>query len=143
MYNRLQKVFPESVGIAHSSYSNGQRLLTWDSCRTGELKILIGTRSAVWTPMQNLGLIIVDEEHDSSYRQQDGFMYSGRDTAIVRAKFENIQILLGSATPSLETLRNIEIRKFKQVFLTKGAVAPKPPSWEIVDLKSSLIVKMG
>lgn len=135
LYNRLQKVFPNSVGIAHSSYSNSQRLSTWDSCRTGELKILIGTRSAVWTPMQNLGLIIVDEEHDSSYRQQDGFMYSGRDTAIVRAKFENIQILLGSATPSLETLRNIEIRKFKQVFLTKGAVAPKPPLWEIVNLK--------
>ena len=135
LYERLQKVFPESVGIAHSSYSDGQRLLTWDLCRTGELKILVGTRSAVWTPMKNLGLIIVDEEHDSSYRQQDGFMYSGRDTAIVRAKLENINILLGSATPSLETFRNIEIKKFKQVFLTKGAVAPRPPSWEVVDLK--------
>ena len=135
LYERLQKVFPESVGIAHSSYSDGQRLLTWDLCRTGELRILVGTRSAVWTPMKNLGLIIVDEEHDSSYRQQDGFMYSGRDTAIVRAKLENINILLGSATPSLETFRNIEIKKFKQVFLTKGAVAPRPPSWEVVDLK--------
>lgn len=135
LFKRLQRVFPNSVGITHSSYSNGQRLSTWDSCRMGELKILIGTRSAVWTPMRNLGLIIVDEEHDSSYRQQDGFMYSGRDTAIVRAKFESIQIILGSATPSLETLRNIEIKKFRQVFLTKGAIAPKPPLWEVVDLK--------
>lgn len=137
LFKRLEKVFPSLVGIAHSGYTNVQRLETWEACRSGRLKILIGTRSAIWTPMHNLGLIIVDEEHDPSYRQQDGFMYSGRDTAIVRAKFENIQILLGSATPSLETFRNIELKRFKQVFLTKGAIAPKPPLWEVVDLKKS------
>lgn len=136
LFKRLDSVFPGSVGIAHSSYSEKKRLATWQACKQGELNILVGTRSAVWTSMRNLGLIIVDEEHDPSYRQQDGFMYSGRDTAIVRAKFENAQILLGSATPSLETIRNVELKKFSQVFLTKGAVAPKPPLWEIVNLKT-------
>ncbi|MDO6806052.1 primosomal protein N', partial [Wenyingzhuangia sp. 1_MG-2023] len=81
-------------------------LQAWCQCRDGSARILIGTRSAVFTPMPELGLIILDEEHDSSFKQQDGVRYSARDFALVRAKQANIPIVLGSATPSLESLHN-------------------------------------
>ena len=92
----------------HSGLSNGERLQNWLGAKSGLINIVIGTRSAVFTPMKNLGAIIIDEEHDQSFKQQEGFLYQGRDMAIKRAHQLAIPILLGSATPSLESLHNVE-----------------------------------
>ena len=92
----------------HSNLSESERLQNWLAASTGAAKIVIGTRLSVFTPMPNLKLIVMDEEHDGSYKQQDGMRYHARDVAMVRAKQLNIPIILGSATPSLETWHNAQ-----------------------------------
>lgn len=91
--------------MVHSDLTDRSRALVWERCRTTAIRVLLGTRSAVWMPLPRLQLIIVDEEHDTSYKQQEGFRYSARDVAIVRAHRLNIPVVLGSATPSLESSR--------------------------------------
>ena len=106
---RFKEHFPNNNIVSlHSALSDGERLQNWLGAKSGLVDIVIGTRSAVFTPMKNLGAIIIDEEHDPSFKQQEGFLYQGRDMAIKRANQLAIPILLGSATPSLESLHNIE-----------------------------------
>ena len=119
--NRFSKRFECPICTLHSGLSASERLNSWNIAREGQAGILIGTRSAIFTPFRNLGIIIVDEEHDNSFKQQDGFRYSARDLAILRAKERTIPVLLGSATPSLETLQNVCAKKYKQLSLTKPA----------------------
>jgi primosomal protein N' (replication factor Y) (superfamily II helicase) len=114
---RLRAHFGDSVAIFHSSLSRGERFDEWTRVRNGEARVVIGTRSAVFAPIKNLGLVIVDEEHESSYRQQDSPQYNGRDTAIVRAQKESAVVILGSATPSLESFQNAKSGKYNYLQL--------------------------
>jgi primosomal protein N' (replication factor Y) len=113
---RLRAVFGDEVAILHSNLSTGERFDEWRRLRSGAARIAIGTRSAVFAPLRNLGLVIVDEEHDSSYRQHESPFYHGRDVAIVRANFAGAVIVLGSATPALESFHNAHNGKY--VYLT-------------------------
>ena len=106
---RFSQRFKAKIALLNSEVNDRQRLDGWIEANSGEADIVIGTRSALFTPMPNLGLIIIDEEHDSSYKQQEGLRYHARDVAIVRAMQAKIPIVLGSATPSLESLYNAEI----------------------------------
>jgi len=110
---RLRIHFGDQVAIFHSSLSRGERFDEWTRVRNGEARIVIGTRSAVFAPIKDLGLVIVDEEHESTYRQQDSPHYNGRDTAIVRAQKESAVVILGSATPSLESFHNAHTGKYQ------------------------------
>jgi len=112
-----------------------QRLQAWLKARSGQAQIIIGTRSALFVPMANPGVIIVDEEHDRSFRQQQGFRYSARDPALVRASFANIPIVLGSATPSLETLHNVAKGKITQLVLPQKAQTSSELQFRVIDLK--------
>ena len=109
---RLRSHFGDQVAIFHSSLSKGERFDEWNRVQNGEARIVIGTRSGVFAPIRNLGVVIVDEEHESTYRQQDTPRYHGRDTAIVRAQKENAVVILGSATPSLESFHNAQTGKY-------------------------------
>ena len=129
--------FGENIGIYHSKQTPKQRYEVWKSARNGELKIVIGTRSAVLFPLQNLGLIIVDEEHDQSYKQHEGFRFSARDVSIKRAQVEKLPIILGSATPSLQTLKSVQDKKFKQIDILKRANGSQPPGFIILDVNDS------
>ena len=129
--------FGENIGIYHSKQTPKQRYEVWKSARNGELKIVIGTRSAVLFPLQNLGLIIVDEEHDQSYKQHEGFRFSARDVSIKRAQVEKLPIILGSATPSLQTLKSVQDKKFKQIDILKRANGSQPPGFIILDINDS------
>ena len=105
---RFRDVFGEGIALWHSQLTKAQRVKTWDSINTGESKIVIGARSAIFSPIKNLGLIIVDEEHDTSYKQESPSpRYHARDVAIMRGKIESCLVVLSSATPSLETFYNI------------------------------------
>ena len=113
---RLRARFGDQVAIFHSSLQKGERFDEWTRVRNGDARVVIGTRSAVFAPVKNLGLIVVDEEHESSYRQQESPYYNARDVAIVRAQKESATVVLGSATPSLESFHNA--RKGKYHFVT-------------------------
>jgi primosomal protein N' (replication factor Y) len=123
----------------HSGLSDGERLHAWLKARDGVAQVVLGTRSAVWTPLKNAGLIIVDEEHDQSYKQQDSLRYSARDIAILRASLYKIPIILGSATPSLETLHNVEIKKITRITLARRAENAIPPKFRIIDMRGQQI----
>jgi primosomal protein N' (replication factor Y) (superfamily II helicase) len=114
---RLRMHFGDKVAIFHSSLSRGERFDEWTRVRNGEARIVIGTRSAVFAPVKDLGLVIVDEEHESTYRQQDSPHYNGRDTAIVRAQKASAVVILGSATPSLESFHNASAGKYRYLQL--------------------------
>lgn len=122
------------IAALHSGLNDSQRLCAWSAAANGEARLLIGTRSAVFTPMPDLGLIIVDEEHDGSYKQQDKLRYNARDLALVRAQQRDIPIVLGSATPALESLHNAWRGLYQLHHLTQRAVADKPPRIELLDL---------
>ena len=114
---RLRAQFGDQIAIFHSSLSKGERFDEWNRVKNGEARIVIGTRSAVFAPIGNLGLVIVDEEHESSYRQQDSPHYNGRDAAIVRAQKASAVVVLGSATPSLESFHNSQTGKYRYLRL--------------------------
>lgn len=125
----------EGVAVLHSALSDVERAREWWRVRNGEARVVVGTRSAIFAPLKNLGLIIVDEEQESSYKQEETPRYHGRDVAIVRAKMENAAALLGSATPSLETYHHARSRKYELLTLA-GRVESRPlASVEIVDLR--------
>ncbi|MEW6990385.1 primosomal protein N' [Colwelliaceae bacterium 6441] len=119
--NRFEQRFNVPIFLHHSGLNDKERFDTWQSALQGSAAIVIGTRSAVFSPLPNIGLIIVDEEHDGSFKQQDSFRYHGRDIAILRAKQLNIPIILGSATPSFESLHNALTQKYHYHQLTKRA----------------------
>lgn len=109
---RFERRFNARIALLHSALTDRERLDAWLAARDGEADIVIGTRSALFTPLKRPGLIIVDEEHDASYKQQDGLRYHARDLALVRARLENVPILLGSATPALESLHNAQAGRY-------------------------------
>lgn len=123
------------IVLLHSALNDTERWQAWCASRTGKAKIIIGTRSAVFVPVANLGLIVVDEEHDASFKQQDNLRYSARDTAIVRAQMNQIPIVLGSATPSLETLHNATSKKYISLKLTQRAAHAAPPTVQLIDMR--------
>jgi primosomal protein N' (replication factor Y) len=133
--NRLRSHFGDQVAIFHSSLQRGERFDEWTRVRNGEARIVIGTRSAVFAPIANLGLIVVDEEHESSYRQQDSPYYSGRDTAIVRAQKESATVILGSATPSLESFQNARNGKYEYLQLPERIGARPMAAARIIDMR--------
>ena len=130
---RLKEQFGDLVVLYHSKMTPSKRYQAWKKFRSGEARVLIGTRSAAMMSAPNLGLIIVDEEHDASYKQHEGFKFSARDLAIKRAQMLKIPIILGSATPSLRTLRSVEEKKFGIIKLTKRITTQNPPKFSIVD----------
>jgi len=132
---RLRAVFGDAVAILHSNLSTGERFDEWRRLRSGKARIAIGTRSAIFAPLQNIGLIIVDEEHDGSYRQSEMPFYHGRDIAIVRANFANAVIVLGSATPALETFHNARSGKYKYLTLPNRIGNRPLARAELVDMR--------
>ena len=125
----------EGVAVLHSALSDVERAREWWRVRNGEARVVVGTRSAIFAPLQNLGLIIVDEEQESSYKQEETPRYHGRDVAIVRAKLENAAALLGSATPSLETYHHARSGKYELLTLASRVEQRAMASVEIVDLR--------
>lgn len=136
---RLQKHFGGYIGIYHSKFSQNERVEIWNKVKNGELKIVLGARSSVFLPYQNLGLIICDEEHDSSYKQQDPApRYNGRDAAVFFATLFNANVLLGSATPSLESYYNATAGKYGAAELMQRYGDFRLPPIEIIDTKKEL-----
>ncbi len=127
---------PGSVAILHSAMSDGERFDEWHSIHRGKARIAIGPRSAVFAPVQNLGFIIVDEEHDSSYKQENSPRYHGRDLAVLRARMEGATIVLGSATPSLESIHNVHQGKYTLLRLDKRADGQRLPLTRVLDMRS-------
>lgn len=124
-----------SMVVLHSALSDGQRLRAWAAAVTGEARVIIGTRSAVFTPLPKPGVIVIDEEHDPSFKQQDGFRYHARDVAVWRANRLGVPIVLGSATPSLETLYNVERARYRRLHLPQRAGEARPPTLRIIDVR--------
>jgi primosomal protein N' (replication factor Y) (superfamily II helicase) len=125
----------EGVAVLHSALSEVERAGEWWRVRHGEARVVVGTRSAVFAPLQHLGLIIVDEEQENSYKQEETPKYHGRDAAIVRAKLENAVALLGSATPSLETYHHAQAGKYELITLASRVAARPLANVEIIDLR--------
>lgn len=134
---RLRSNFGDQVAIFHSSLSKGERFDEWMRVKTGHARIVIGTRSGVFAPIANLGLVIVDEEHESTYRQQDSPRYNGRDTAIVRAQKENAVVILGSATPSLESFHNAQTGKYQYLQLPSRIGDRPMAAARIIDMREA------
>lgn len=133
--SRFKARFRVPVLALHSAMTDRQRLDAWLWAREGSARILIGTRSAIFTPLRHPGLIIVDEEHDSSFKQQDGFRYHARDLAIYRASQLQIPVVLGSATPSLESLQNARSGRYRHLRLTRRAGKASAPDFKLLDIR--------
>jgi primosomal protein N' (replication factor Y) len=133
---RFEQRFNARIALVHSNVNDRDRLDAWLAARDGEADIIIGTRSALFTPMKNPGLIIIDEEHDGSYKQQEGLRYHARDLALVRARQEDIPIVLGSATPSLESLHNAYTGRYALLRLNQRAGGAQQPRFLRLDVKS-------
>lgn len=132
--NRFEKRFNVPIHLHHSGLNDSERLSTWLAALQGSAAIIIATRSGIFTPLQKLGLIIIDEEHDASFKQQDNFRYHGRDLAVMRAKQLNIPIILGSATPSFETLQNALSGKYRHHQLLKRPGNSKQAKVALINL---------
>jgi primosomal protein N' (replication factor Y) len=132
---RFQARFKETVFPYHSKVKDSERARTWNQVRNNEPLIVIGTRSSVFLPFQNLGLIVIDEEHDASFKQQDGFRYSARDLAVWRAQQSHCPIVLGSATPAFETLSNVKMGKYQSLILPHRATVSSLPTMQLIDVR--------
>jgi primosomal protein N' (replication factor Y) len=132
---RLRAIFGDEVAILHSSLSVGERFDEWRRLKSGEARIAIGTRSAVFAPLENLGVVIVDEEHDTSYRQHEMPFYHGRDVAIMRANMSNAVVILGSATPALESFYNAERGKYEYLHLPDRIGNRPLAQAELIDMR--------
>ncbi len=131
---RLRQRFGSGLALAHSGLTDRQRLEAWQRARTKAVSIIVGTRSAVFAPLPRPGLVIVDEEHDGSYKQQDGFRYSARDVAVVRAQRLNVPVMLGTATPSLESMQNVARGRYQRLRLPERVGAAGHPTVRVIDL---------
>ena len=135
LLQRFEARFPAAeLIVLHSDLSDGQRLQRWQAAQAGRACVVIGTRLAVFTPLPGLGLIVVDEEHDSSYKQQEGLRYSARDLALLRGKMRRVPVLLGSATPSLESYANVQAGRYRLLELPERADA-RPPHIRCIDTR--------
>ena len=130
--------FGDRVAILHSAFSDSERSDQWRRIRSGAASVVVGTRSGVFAPVRNLGLIVVDEEHDGSYKQEETPRYNGRDVAIVRAQAAGACVVLGSATPSLESRYNAERGKYTLLELP-GRIEERPmPPVELIDMRTGV-----
>ena len=145
--NQFEKKFLEFFGIEpaiwHSGISKKNKEIIWSGIVTGKIKVVIGARSALFLPFKKLGLIIVDEEHDQSYKQDEGVIYNARDMAISRASFENIPINLITAVPSVETFQNIKTKKYRLSKLENRYQNASLPNYEIIDLNNAKMEKQS
>jgi primosomal protein N' (replication factor Y) len=136
LVDRFRQRFNVPLAVLHSGLSDRERLAAWQQAAAGTALVVIGTRSAIFTPLARPGLLVVDEEHDASLKQQDGFRYSARDLAVWRARRLNIPVLLGSATPSLESLFNVEQQRYRHLVLPHRTGSAGLPDYEILDIRS-------
>jgi primosomal protein N' (replication factor Y) len=132
---RFEKTFGAAPIVWHSRMTPVQKSRAWQAIARGEAQVVVGARSALFLPFANLSLIIVDEEHDPSYKQEDGVLYHARDMAVARARFEGIPIILASATPSLETLENVREGKYRALTLPERFGAAGLPAVELIDMR--------
>jgi primosomal protein N' (replication factor Y) len=132
---RFAARFDAPLAVLHSSLTDQERLRAWRAARSGQAPVVIGTRSAIFAPLASPGLIVVDEEHDPSYKQQEGFRYSARDLALARAQRLSVPIVLGSATPSLESLERVQAGRATLLELPARTAGAKPPSIHLIDLR--------
>jgi primosomal protein N' (replication factor Y) (superfamily II helicase) len=138
LVGRFRERFGVPMAVLHSALTDGERLGAWREAFSGRARIVLGTRSAVFAPVPDLGLIVVDEEHDSSFKQHEGgFRYSARDLAVVRAQHTGVPVILGSATPSLETLHNVAAGRYTHLRLQRRAAHAQPPRLMLLDLRKS------
>lgn len=135
LQQRFQARFSTHIAISHSKLTDLQRKNAWILMQSGVCSLLLGTRSALFTPLPNIGLIILDEEHDSSFKQQEGFRFSARDVAVMRGKLASVPVVLGSATPSLESLYNVFLTRYQHLRLPERAGNALPPLVEIIDIR--------
>ncbi|SKB84423.1 primosomal protein N' [Luteibacter sp. 22Crub2.1] len=133
---RLRERLGVAIEVLHSNLAEGERARAWLRARNGSARVVLGTRSAVFTPLPSAGLIIVDEEHDASYKQQEGFRYHARDLALVRARAHGVPVVLGSATPSLETLGNVATGRYRRLVLRGRPGATQSTRVQIVDMRA-------
>ena len=137
---RFRERFDTPMAVLHSGLTDHERLLAWRGAFSGEARLVLGTRSAVFAPVPELGLIVVDEEHDASFKQHEGALrYSARDLAIVRARHAGVAVVLGSATPSLETLQNVVAGRYTRLRLQRRAAQAQPPLVSLVDLRAHAV----
>lgn len=139
LLSRFTARFEQAIVVLHSNLNESERQSAWQLAKENKAKMVIGTRAALFTPMPNLGLIIIDEEHDASLKQMDGVRYSARDSALMRAHGANIPIVLGSATPSLESMHNSKQNKYTLLPLTKKALSTIPLHFQLVDLRAQVL----
>ncbi len=136
LFERFRARLGDTVRVQHSGVSDTVREQVWQRLRLGLSRVLLGTRSAIFNPMPDLGLVIVDEEHDPSFKQTEGLRYSARDLAIVRAQRAGCPVLLGSATPSLESLRNVELGRYRHLCLDERAGGAVSPRIDLLDIRA-------
>ena len=134
---RFASRFGNQVAVLHSALSDGERYDEWHRIRSGEARVVVGPRSAVWAPVKKLGLIVVDEEHDQSYKQDENPRYHARDVAVLRGAIEGCKVILGSATPSLESWMNVKKAKYRLAVMRKRAGAGKLPGVRLVDMSEN------
>ena len=134
--DRFARRIDARMAVLHSALGERERELAWQQAAQGRARLVLGTRSAIFTPLPDLALIIVDEEHDQSLKQQDGFRYSARDLAVRRAQLAGCPIMLGSATPSLETLRNARLGRYQHLILSQRAGAAVDPKFLVADIRA-------
>ena len=138
LIDRLQARFPGQVGVLHSGLTEAERWAHWWHILRGHAAVVVGARSAVFAPLPDLGLIVVDEEHDTSYKQEESLRYNGRDVAIVRGKLSGCPVILGSATPAIESYENCLQGRYRLLEITKRVYERPLPAIETVDLRSEL-----
>jgi primosomal protein N' (replication factor Y) len=136
LVERVRRRFGEQFAISHSALTERQQYEAWDRFRQGDVTIMLGTRSSLFSQSDRLGLIIIDEEHDGSYKQEDGIRYHARDVAIKRAQMLDIPIVLGSATPSLESLHNCEREHYYRYLLSQRPTRYAPPQIQLIDSRN-------
>ncbi len=136
LLQRIETRLAEKVHLMHSGLNDSQRAQTWLATKTKQANIIVGTRSAIFLPFPNLGLIVIDEEHDLSFKQHEGFLYNARDIAVYRANQLKIPILLGTATPSFETQHNVNNQRYQRLMLSKRAKDSSIPDVKLVDMRS-------
>ncbi|WP_395374061.1 primosomal protein N' [Marinicella sp. W31] len=139
LYEQLHRRINARIGVSHSALSHGQRALMWKQTAEGDLDVLVATRSGIFNRFSNLGMIIIDEEHDLSFRQQEGIRYSARDLAVLRASMMNIPVILGSATPSLESLNNALQKRYHWLKLRTRTNQQQLPKIIIKDIRKKRV----
>jgi primosomal protein N' (replication factor Y) len=140
LLERFRERFEAPMAVLHSGLTDQERLSAWRDAFSGHARIVLGTRSAVFAPLPELGVIVVDEEHDASFKQHEGgFRYSARDLAVMRARQASVPVVLGSATPSLETLHNVLNGRYARLELSRRAAQARPPTLKLIDLRNHAV----